>query len=143
MGAAGGKVGSYFGLGFAFGPLLGSKLGGEKAFAVSSLLFAATAAYVAQNFEETLPESDRKDFDIKAVSPFSFLKLFQTKSMAVLSGVLGLSSFAEYANIYDINFLFLKTVMGYGQEQVGRFAAAFGVSQILGGRLSKSVIESA
>jgi len=143
IGAAGGKLGSNFGLGFCLGPLLGSKLGGEKAFGVSAVLFALTAAYVAKNFEETLPENERKEFDPTSITPFSFVKLFQTKAMATLAATIGLSSFGEYSNIYDINFLFMKTVMGWGQQQVGLFAAAFGASQILGGRVSKAVIESA
>lgn len=136
------KYGSNIGLGFAAGPLIGAKLGGEKAFAVSALLFLSTAGFIVTNFEETLPEQERKEFDITAINPFSFVKLFQTSPMRTLSATIGLSSFAEYANIYDINFLFLKTVMGWGQEQVGKFAASFGVTQILGGLFSKKIIES-
>jgi len=141
MGLTAAKFGSTMGIGFAAGPLLGSKLGGEKAFAVSALGFAATAAYVHTQVGETLAEDKRKEFDIKAINPVSFLQLFKTKEMSTLCTTIGLSSFAEYANIYDINFLYLKTVMDWGQEQVGRFAAIYGVTQILGGRLSSELMK--
>merc|ERR1712039_246259 len=78
--------------------------------------------------------------DPSAINPFSFVKLF-TQAMAKLSSVLGLGSFGEYANIYDINFLFMKTVMGYGQNEVGLFATGFGVTQIGGGVVGKKMIE--
>merc|ERR1712129_305485 len=105
MGGAGAKLGGYFGAGFAVGPFLGSLVGGQGAFALSTCFFTAAAAYVSKNVKESLAESQRKPFDIAAVAPFSFLKLFKTQAMTTLSVVLGLSSFAEYANIYDINFL--------------------------------------
>lgn len=138
----GARLGSNFGLGFAAGPFIGSKLSGGKAFAASAAIFLTNFAYIAANFKETLPEDKRKEFDITAINPFSFVHLFKTRAMATLSAVIGFSSFAEYANIYDINFLFMKTVMGYGQEQVGRFAGAFGITQILGGRISKKLMET-
>lgn len=140
IGGVGAKMGAFFGLGFAFGPLLGSKLGGGKAFAASAVMFAATAVSIQSGFEETLPADKVKEFDITAINPFSFVKLFSTRAMAQLSSTVAFGSFAEYANIYDINFLFMKSVMGYGQEEVGKFAAGFGVTQIGGGIMGKSLI---
>ena len=122
LGMAGASLGSAFGFGFALGPLLGAKLGGAKAFAGSTLMYLATAACIAFTFEETLEKKNRKEFDIRAANPFSFLKLFSTPKMATLMASGGLNSFGEYANIYDINFLYLKTVLGYGQNEVGMFA---------------------
>lgn len=142
LGAIGAKMGAHFGMGFALGPLLGSKLGGGKAFGVSALMFAATAASIQVGFEETLPVERRKEFEISAANPFSFLRLFSTKAMAQLSTVMGFGSFAEYANIYDINFLFMNKVMDYGQKEVGLFAAGFGCTQIAGGIFGKKVITS-
>eukprot|EP00415_Alexandrium_ostenfeldii_P002390 UN2390 len=52
---------------------------------------------------------------------------------AMLSATTGLQSFGDYANVYDINFLYMKTVMGYGQAEVGNFATAVGITQIAGG----------
>lgn len=140
IGVVGAKLGSYFGLGFALGPLIGSKLGGGKAFAASALGFAATAASVNATFEETLPLEKRKEFDIKAANPFNFLRLFGNQVMSDLMATIGFGSFAEYANIYDINFLFLKTVLGYGQNEVGLFATGFGCTQIAGGIIGKELI---
>lgn len=108
---------------------------------MSAIGFAATAAYVHTQVGETLSEDKRKEFDIKAVNPVSFLQLFKTKEMSTLCTTIGFASFAEYANIYDINFLYLKTVMDWGQEQVGRFAAAYGVTQILGGMVSAKLMK--
>lgn len=142
MGACGAKIGAYFGAGFAVGPFIGSLVGGQGAFALSMCFFAATTAYVQRNVGESLPESQRKPFDIAAVSPFSFVKLFKTQAMTTLSGVLALSSFAEYSNISDLNFLYMKTVMNWGQQQIGRFAALFGVTQMAGGILSNKIMKA-
>jgi len=142
MGAQGAKVGAHFGMGFALGPALGAKLAGRNAFAVSAAVFGATAASIQLGYEETLPVENRKEFEISAANPFSFVKLFSTKPMAQLCTTLGFSSFAEYPNIYDINFLFMNTVMGYGQREFGLFGAGFGVTQILGGIFGKQIITS-
>lgn len=142
MGQVGAQMGSAFGLGFALGPLVGSKLEGARAFVASSLAFASTSLFVALRFQETLPMEKRKEFDLLASNPLSFVQLFKTRAMATLTVSLGLQSMADYSNIYDFNFLFLKTVMAYGQEEVGRFAATFGFTQILGGRLAKQLIGS-
>lgn len=142
MGQAGALMGSAFGLGFAVGPLIGSKLAGPRAFVASALGFASVSLYMHRNFEETLDLDKRKEFDLFASNPLSFLRLFRNKTMSTLALSVGCGSMAEYGNIYDINFLFLKTVLGYGQEEVGRFAAFFGLTQILGGRLTKQIIGS-
>lgn len=142
LGSALPKLAAHFGIGFALGPLLGSRLGGRQAFGVSAALFAAGAASVYTGFEETLQEERVKQFEISAANPFSFVRLFSTKAMAQLSVVQAFSSFADYANINDINFLFMNQVMGYGQKEVGLFAAGFGCTQIAGGLLNQHIIKS-
>merc|ERR1719329_288310 len=124
------------------GAVIGSKLAGAKAFLASAAGFAAVSAYMHLNFEETLGEDKRKEFNIFESNPLSFLRLFHNKTMSTLASSVGFNSMADYGNIYDINFLFLKTVLGYGQEEVGRFAAFYGLTQIAGGGLTKQVILS-
>jgi len=129
----------YYGIGACIGPLIGAKLGGRKSFAVSAALFAATYAWISQKLPETLADENRKPFDLLACSPLRFLKLFRQKMTATLAATIGLQSFGDYLNIYDINFLYLKSVLGYGTEQVGHFASLVGVSQIANGQMMKSM----
>merc|ERR1711879_646346 len=49
-------------------------------------------------------------------------------------------SFGDYVNIYDINNLFMIKVLNYGPSQIGNFATAVGVTQILGGKTSAEII---
>lgn len=133
---------AFFGAGCALGPLIGAKVGGAKSFALSAVSFLITWLWVNFHFTETLSLADRRSFDIAACSPLRFLKLFQSGSLvATLSTVLGLQSFGDYANIYDINFLYMKTVMGYGPVEVGKFATCVGLSQIVGGIVNKEVFQ--
>jgi MFS family permease len=140
MASCGAQLGAMFGLGFAAGPMIGSKLGGANAFWVSSLGFATTATFVGMQISETLPEERRKEFELASANPLSFVRLFKNRAMVTLAAVIGFNSLAEYANIYDINFLFMKNVFGWGQEEVGRFAAAFGMTQIAGGIVNKQLM---
>jgi DHA1 family tetracycline resistance protein-like MFS transporter len=142
LGANGARLGSSFGLGFAIGPAIGSRCTGPQAFALSSFTFFLSWLWVFLKFEETLPANRRMPFDIKAANPFSFVQLFQNKLMSTYATSVGLNSFGEYANIYDINFLYLNQVMGYGQKGVGTFAMGFGVTQIFGGMAAKKLIMS-
>lgn len=140
LGVVGAQLGASFGLGFAAGPAIGAKLGGRGAFAASAAGFACTALVVSKTFEETLPMEKRKEFDPSAINPFSFVKLFHNNAMSSLMATIGFGSMGEYANIYDINFLYLKTALGYGQDEVGKFASGFGVTQILNGQIAKPLI---
>lgn len=134
--------GKYFGIGCALGPFLGAKLGGAKSFLASAALFLVTWFQILSTFTETLTVDGKKDFDFAACSPLRFLKLFQNKVMGVLATTIGLQSFGDYVNIYDINFLYLKTQLGYGQSEVGNFATAVGISQILGGDTMTRIIRN-
>lgn len=141
MTMVGAKLGTAFGLGFAAGPLLGSQLAGAKGFMAGALGWATTSFLAATRYPETLAEKDKKEFDIFASNPLSFLRLLKNITMTKLVACVGCNSFAEYANIYDVNFLFLKSVLNYGQREVGLFATGYGVTQIGGGLLGGALIK--
>lgn len=133
---------TFFGLGCALGPFIGSRLGGAKAFFGSAAMFVASMLYLMVGFTETLTDEHRKPFEIAACNPLRFVKLFtHGPKIAAMAGTIALQSFGDYPNIYDFNFLYLKSVFGYGQQQVGQFATAVGVSQILGGEATGAVIK--
>jgi len=131
----------YFGVGTTIGPLIGSKLGGARSFFLSSLTFLATLAYINTTFEETLPESSKKKFKFSDINPVAFLKLFKDRTTGLLAGAGALQSFGDYVNIYDINNLFMIKVLGYGPSQIGNFATTVGITQSVGGKVSKEIIQ--
>jgi len=128
--------------GCALGPFIGSKLAGAQAFAVSAATFVGSLLWVSAKFPETLTEEGKKEFDLAACSPLRFLKLFRGRTMSAVAATIGLQSFGDYPNIYDFNFLYMKSVLGYGQGEVGSFATAVGVTQILGGEATRAVIKA-
>mmetsp|Transcript_50473 Transcript_50473/g.156217 ORF Transcript_50473/g.156217 Transcript_50473/m.156217 type:complete len:499 (+) Transcript_50473:122-1618(+) len=134
------RAGTFFGVGCALGPFVGAKLGGARSFLASALTFLATGIWLACKFPETLTDDRKKEFNLAACSPLRFLKLFQGKMTSRLAATIGLQSFGDYVNIYDINFLYMKTVLGYGQAEVGNFATAVGVTQIVNGELMRRMI---
>lgn len=135
------RNGTLFGLGCALGPFIGAKLGGARSFAASSAMFAATWLWVMTQIPETLTANGRKNFSLEACSPLRFLTLFQRgRVMSALAAAIGLQSFGDYVNIYDINFLYMKSVLGYGQAEVGNFATAVGLSQIGGGKAMEKML---
>jgi hypothetical protein len=90
----------------------------------------------------TLPETlrERKQFNLQACSPLRFLKLFRTKTTSVLTLVIGMQSFGDYLNLYDINYLFLKKVFDVDQTGIGRYATAVGTTQFISGQtMAKSI----
>merc|ERR1712151_302625 len=104
----------------------------------------ASLFFLAVRFPETLRPQDTKDLDIAACNPLRFLSLFRRGgSMAATAGTIALQSFGDYPNLLDFNFVYLKSVLGYGQREVGNFATAVGVTQILGGEATKKLIEFA
>eukprot|EP00440_Ansanella_granifera_P044926 gb/GFBE01048689.1/.p1 GENE.gb/GFBE01048689.1/~~gb/GFBE01048689.1/.p1 ORF type:complete len:339 (+),score=39.82 gb/GFBE01048689.1/:1-1017(+) len=128
------KQGAAFGLGLGLGPFIGSKLGGAKSFFYSSVLFLVTLFYASRSIPETLKAEDRrKEFSLAACSPLRFVKLFQDRMLSMLAVTVGLQSFGDYLNLYDINYLYLKTVFDVGQTEIGRYASACGVSQLISG----------
>jgi len=133
---------TFFGLGCALGPFIGSRLGGAKAFMGSSAMFVLSVLWLIIKFPETLTEKDKHQFDILACSPIRFLKLFQGRILGSLATTTALQSCGDYPNVYDFNFLYLKSVFGYGQTEVGSFATAVGVTQILGGEAMGLVIKA-
>eukprot|EP00421_Protoceratium_reticulatum_P050941 CAMPEP_0168455404 /NCGR_PEP_ID=MMETSP0228-20121227/50732_1 /TAXON_ID=133427 /ORGANISM="Protoceratium reticulatum, Strain CCCM 535 (=CCMP 1889)" /LENGTH=495 /DNA_ID=CAMNT_0008470247 /DNA_START=83 /DNA_END=1570 /DNA_ORIENTATION=- len=136
------RSGAFFGIGCAVGPFIGAKLGGGRSFFWSSITFLVTLAWLAMRLPETLMDKKRKEFELSACSPLRFLKLFRQKMTARLAATIGMQSFGDYLNIYDINFLYMKTVMGYGQAEVGNFATAVGVSQIASGVIMQKLLRS-
>lgn len=132
--------GAYFGLGCALGPFLGSRLQGPKSFLASSVAFIIAAAYMS-GIPETLKDDQKKKFKASDINPVAFLKLFKDKTLGWLAITTGLQSFGDYVNIYDINNLFMIKVLGYDQGKIGNFATTVGVTQILGGRATKKIIE--
>jgi predicted MFS family arabinose efflux permease len=133
--------GAYFGLGCALGPLIGSRLQGAKSFFASGVAFVLAFMYMNQ-IPETLSDSKRKKFHASDINPVAFLKLFKQQTLGWLAVCTGLQSFGDYVNIYDINNLFMIKVLGYDQGKIGNFATTVGVTQILGGKITKRIIES-
>eukprot|EP00405_Crypthecodinium_cohnii_P021280 CAMPEP_0206470366 /NCGR_PEP_ID=MMETSP0324_2-20121206/30886_1 /ASSEMBLY_ACC=CAM_ASM_000836 /TAXON_ID=2866 /ORGANISM="Crypthecodinium cohnii, Strain Seligo" /LENGTH=413 /DNA_ID=CAMNT_0053944409 /DNA_START=108 /DNA_END=1349 /DNA_ORIENTATION=+ len=132
----------FAGLGATAGPYIGAKLGQKKSFQFSAAMFVATFAWIWKTFPETLKPENRKEFDITACSPLRFLNLFKDKTTAALATTIGLQSFGDTFNVNDINFLYLKSVLGYGQSQVGTFSTAMGFSQIVNARLMKQMSQA-
>merc|ERR1740117_1848914 len=133
--------GSNFGLGCALGPLIGSRLQGAKSFWASSVAFIL-AAYYMRTIPETLADSNKKKFKPSDINPVAFLKLFKDRTLGWLAVATGLQSFGDYVNIYDINNLFMIKVLGYDQGKIGNFATTVGVTQILGGKITGTLVKS-
>eukprot|EP00930_Biecheleria_cincta_P035899 TRINITY_DN24653_c0_g2_i1.p1 TRINITY_DN24653_c0_g2~~TRINITY_DN24653_c0_g2_i1.p1 ORF type:complete len:425 (-),score=95.41 TRINITY_DN24653_c0_g2_i1:334-1608(-) len=137
------KQGAAFGLGLGLGPFIGSKLGGAKSFFYSSVVFVITMIYAHNMVPETLKYEDRrKEFSLAACSPLRFLKLLQDRMLSTLAATIGLQSFGDYLNLYDINYLYLKTVFDVGQTEVGRYASACGISQLISGMTMSRAIHA-
>lgn len=136
------SAGSYFGIGCAVGPFLGSKLGGAKSFAASVVAFLVTLAYVNSNVTETLPLEKRKKFKPSDINPFLFLKLFKDKTVKWLTLANLFQSFGDYMNMYDINNLFMIKVLNYQDAQIGNFATTVGLTQIAGGWFTSALIKA-
>ena len=71
-----GKVGAAFGLGFICGPMLGGLLGNvdlHLPFYVAAALSFANLLYGWIAVPESLPESERKPFELARINPFSAL----------------------------------------------------------------------
>jgi DHA1 family tetracycline resistance protein-like MFS transporter len=71
-----GKVGAAFGLGFICGPMLGGLLGNvdlHLPFYVAAALSFANLVYGWIAVPESLPESERKPFELARINPFSSL----------------------------------------------------------------------
>jgi len=142
LGIVAARTGAYFGVGCALGPFLGSKLGGAKSFAASSLAFLATFLYVNSQLTETLPLESRKKFNFADINPFLFLKLFKEKTLKWLTITNLLQSFGDYMNIYDINNLYMIKVLQYRDAQIGNFATTVGLTQIAGGMFTSKLIKT-
>jgi len=140
LGAVNAMAAAYAGIGCALGPLIGSKFPGRWSFLLSSLAFVGTYMY-SKEMEETLSLSNRKQFKASDINPLAFLKLFKTENMKNLTLAALFQSFGDYFNIYDMNNLFMIQVLKYNQAQIGNFATGVGISQMLGGRFTKSFIE--
>jgi len=136
------RQGAAFGLGLGLGPYIGAKIGGAKSFFWSSVVFLVTLVYASSMLPETLKVEDRKKFNPAACSPLRFLKLFQGRMLSTLSATIGLQSFGDYLNVYDINYLFLKTVFDVGQDGIGYYATACGLTMGISGNIMTQAIKT-
>jgi MFS transporter, DHA1 family, tetracycline resistance protein len=93
-----GKIGAAFGLGFICGPMLGGLLGNHNLhlpFYVAASLSAANFIYGFVAVPESLPQANRKPFDMARVNPFAaLLKLIRRKDIRGLVIVYTLMTFA-------------------------------------------------
>ena len=48
----------------------------------------------------------------------------------------GLQDSPEFISIYDINFIFFSSALGWAPAQIGNFTACYGFTQILSGKLA-------
>lgn len=84
--------------------------------------------------KETLLEERKKPFDIAAANPFSFLRLFgtkSTKSLRTLVSMLFLSMLAEGKNLISLMQTWMKTQpMWWGPEKVAAGTMAYGIFMI-------------
>lgn len=136
------RQGSAFGLGLGLGPFVGAKIGGAASFFWSSVMFVVSLLWTAINVPETLALKDRKKFNVAACVPWRFLKLFQGRTLSTLAVTIGMQSFGDYLNVYDINYLFLKSVFNVGPTEIGQYASACGITQFFSGSVMSNAIKT-
>jgi multidrug resistance protein len=129
-----GLIGSAFGLGFVFGPLIGgflSKLGymetGLGAAAFSFIAFIVTMIFLPEsNLERSdIVETKRRIFNIDAI-----LKAFKNPSLAILISLFFILTFS-FANIYGTFALLGLQVYGFTDLQNGYMFGILGLSSAI------------
>lgn len=129
-----GLIGSAFGLGFVFGPLIGgflSKLGymetGLGAAAFSFIAFFVTMILLPEsNLQRTeIVETKRKIFNIDAI-----IKTFKNPSLAILITLFFILTFS-FANIYGTFALLGIQVYGFTDLQNGYMFGIVGLSSAI------------
>ena len=71
------------------------------------------ALTILSQLPETLPKHLRRKMDWAACNPLRFLKLFRNRTMTLLTLARGLQDAPEFISIYDINFVFLNSAVGW------------------------------
>ena len=135
-----------FSAGLIVGPLVGNLLSGvggrgpAMAFQLCPIASMLALAILTQ-MPETLPTALRRQMDWAACNPLRFVKLFRRSwTMALLTVARGLQDAPEFISIYDINFAFLNSAIGWAPRQVGIFTSCYGASQVLSGRLASYLL---
>jgi multidrug resistance protein len=129
-----GLIGSAFGLGFVFGPLIGgflSKLGymetGLAAAAFSFIAFIVTIIFLPESLPDRsgFVETKRRIFNIDAI-----LKAFKNPNLAILMSLFFILTFS-FANIYGTFALLGLQVYGFTDLQNGYMFGIIGLSSAI------------
>ncbi len=133
-GAAIGKIGAMFGVGFVLGPAVGGVLGEidpRLPFWLAAGLSLANAAYGYFVLPESLRPEHRAPFTVKRASPLGALHLLRSEPRLFgLSGVLFLYHLA-HAALPAVFVLFVGYRFGWGPKEVGLVLAVVGVSSAI------------
>jgi MFS transporter, DHA1 family, tetracycline resistance protein len=143
-GAAIGKIGAMFGVGFVLGPAIGGVLGEidpRLPFWLAAGLSLANAAYGYFVLPESLKPEHRAAFTVKRASPLGALNLLRSEPRLFgLSAVLFLYHLA-HAALPAVFVLFVGFRFGWGPKEVGLVLAVVGIcSAIVQGGLVRPAI---
>ncbi|MBU6298732.1 MAG: TCR/Tet family MFS transporter [Alphaproteobacteria bacterium] len=139
-----GLVGAAFGLGFIFGPAIGGILGQHDVrlpFFIAAALAMANALYGAVVLTESLPQENRRKFEIWRANPLGALTALRRFPFVLpLCGVIVLMRFAHDANpatwTYYTMLKFHWTTAGVGYSLM----AAGAITAVVYGGLTRAVI---
>jgi hypothetical protein len=136
------------GLAVAAAPFLGSvilarfkdpKYVALTAASVSALQFACVWKWLP----ETLEVEKRKPVDVAACNPFSFVRFYcqsgaDGAKLRILSAVAFIS--ALRAEMHDTRMVVLRTKLGFGATEIGRFMLGNGLAVVIGGIMGRKMV---
>ena len=142
--AAFGMMGGMFGLGFAFGPLLGGLLGAidiRLPFAAAGTLTLLNWLYGYFVVPESLPADRRRAFSWQKANPFGALKwLSHHRVVLTLASSLFLLNMAQFA-LHATWVLSMGKRLGWGTRDVGLSLCLVGVAaMVVQGGLARKII---
>lgn len=141
------KIAAAAGLGVISGPAISLAI--QKATGSLSVLYLVSGTisllnlvHVARNFTETLDESQRRPFTLRAANPFSFLEMMSTSlSMTKLMCVSLLQTAIDGRNMADTDFAFLSGELDYTNEQTSKSVMLAGLKVFFGGILGPVILK--
>lgn len=149
--AANAQIGISAGVAVLFGPLVSSAItsflgevrGTTAVYGLSALLMFYNSYLMASSFPETLPEEERRPFNVKDALPWTFVNVMaKSKSLSRSMMVAGLQSVAEPKNIGDVNYLTLHEDYGWSNAKISRQYSLMGLSLIGSGMMVKKSLKT-